>query len=148
MGKNEKSRRVLGNPCCCYGLFWEKLSFRNLRGGRLGGSVCWASDSWFQPGHDLRVVRSSPESGSILIEESAWDSLSSSLPACSSLHSLSLKKNLKKRKSERYPSGHTCSLGGWIQSLDLRREVWVTDSHFRINITKWMRLLHFIIPSR
>ena len=44
----------------------------------------------FSSGRDLRVVRSSPESGSVLSAESAWDSLSHSLcPFCLFSFSLS-----------------------------------------------------------
>lgn len=47
--------------------------------GWLGGSVHQASDSWFNSGHDLRVIRLSPASGSMLSMKSAWYSLPLSL---------------------------------------------------------------------
>ena len=45
----------------------------------------------FSSGHGLRVVGSSPTWGSMLSKESAWDSLSPSLPPLNLSLSLSLK---------------------------------------------------------
>ena len=45
--------------------------------GRLGGSVGWASDSLFQPWITIsHFMGSSPMSGSMLLVQPAWDSLS------------------------------------------------------------------------
>ena len=45
----------------------------------------------FHSGHDLTVVKSSPESGFVLCAGSTWDSLSAPPPAHVYSHSLSLK---------------------------------------------------------
>lgn len=46
------------------------------RGSGAWMSVGWESDSWFHAGHNLRVLKSSTKSGSVLRAESAEDSLS------------------------------------------------------------------------
>lgn len=79
----------------------------------LGRSVTWASNSWFWPWSDLRVVGWSPALGSSLSMEPAWNSLSSSIPplppnpypgscACSHSQALSLSKKMKNNYEEEH----------------------------------------------
>ena len=77
------------------------LCLKSLREGGLGGSVTWATDSWFQLWScDLRVPGLSPVSGSVLSRKSARDSLplspSALPPIAFSLSEINkaLKKNL------------------------------------------------------
>ena len=74
--------------------------------GHQGGSVGWASDSWFWLGLWPQACGIEPGSGSMLSGESAWDSFSaspSSSPSTALTHSLScslskINKSLKKGK--------------------------------------------------
>ena len=94
----QEARRGQGNAGCCPvttpALLCPPLDFLLLEKscpGRLGGSVRWASDSWF--GLNLRVVRLSPMMGSAksLLETLSLSPSAPTLPVLAHMSSLSKK---------------------------------------------------------